>query len=446
MSFTTRITKLTAFTVADVVAVRALNLLTMIVVIRSLPRADFGAVGMATGYLSVLALFALAPEAVLYRDYPAMKRRGEVNLYAGSFLLFGFLRTAVLVVMAAVMGAVFWASGRGLLLASVFVVLGAANNVMMLQNVGKELLKVDFRQKTAFLLNLALGGALFGAMMAALSLSPRLGTYLAVFGTGALVSTGAWLALLLVRYRVTLPSLPEARKALRHAIGDFSLWNHLNGSTTKMLYDIDTAVLGLLGVSLVVIGNYSVALRVANVFFVLPMILQGTATIGLANVNREKSDLFVSLLLKYMLLLSALQIAGFALFGRWAIRTFITDKDPDQIFRIGLVLVSAVAVLNMARPLLSWVNARGRLRAAFLEVYLPSGLAGLAAYAAATALWGEMGTAWANVGVYGLFLALLVLHVARRCPFRLRLTLFAAEERALVASILRPGSGEGGRG
>ena len=373
MSLKEKVVNLAFFSLLDTILGRVIHLLSLLVVIKFLPRDDFGIIGISFGYLAILSLLSLAPETVLYRDFPNIKSDKKINLYISSFILFGLFRTLIILVISCAIGGYLYWQYKNYIIPLTFVIITLGSNIILLQGPTKELLRVDFRQKLATITGFFIEVAILFIIISALFFSPSLVVYLSVFLATSICALMVWLTILKRIYNFSWVFNRDTIKVLKYSIRDFSFWNHLNGAITNLIYNVDTAILSLCGMPLVVIGNYTVALKLSNFFFFVPMILQGTNTIALSNVKKERSNFTVSLSLKYILIISLIQLGIFILFGRWLIETFITSKNSGLIFQHTLLIIIGVSILNIVRPLISWVAIKGNLKQVFFKVYLPSG-------------------------------------------------------------------------
>jgi len=432
-----KVASLAFFSLLDTIFGRVTHLISLLVVIRFLARDDFGIIGLSYGYLAFLSLLSLAPETVLYRDFPKIKSAQKVNLHISAFLIFGFVRTLVILIIGCIIGGYLYWHYKNWLVPISFIVITLGSNIIMMQGPIKELLRVDFKQKIATITGFFIEIIVLGVLILVLSLSPSLATYLMVFLATSIGAMGVWLIILKKVYNYRWIFNRESIDVLKYSIKDFSFWNHLNGTVTNLIYNVDTAILSLIGISLSIIGNYTVALKLSNFFFFAPMILQSVNTITLVNINKERSGFGINIFLKYNLIISLIQFLLFVLCGKWAIETFVTPKDTDVIFRYGLLIIIGVSILNIGRPLISWITIKGSLREAFFRIYLPSGIIGIFIYLILAMFWGATGVACGNIVAYSLFLILIVNYVLRKCPFRMNIHWFDRKEKEMLFNIIR---------
>jgi len=225
----------------------------------------------------------------------------------------------------------------------------------------------------------------------------------------------------------------------------FTVWSHLLGIMTDIIYRADLLILGWLGAPFRAIGNYNVALQMANFAKLLPQILQYNCSLGLS--HREDSrqrDEMTFLFIKYSFLLSLATLAVYGLFGRWGIQ-LIAGSDVDHIYGLGFYMVGGLCVFNTFRPFISYGSVVHDIRECFLFAMVPSALVALICYSVMGYWWGVDGMAKANL-VAGLAMSFFTLaYIHTRTSFRWRLTLVTETERVLLARVWRKVSASGGR-
>ena len=432
-----KVTNLAFFSLLDTILNRVIHFLSLLVVIKFLPRDDFGIIGISFGYLAILSLLSLAPETVLYRDFPNIKLTKKISLYISSFIFFGLFRTLIILAISCVIGGYLYWQYKNYIVPLSFVIITLGSNIILLQGPIKELLRVDFKQKIATIAGFLIEMTILLIIILTLFLFPLLEVYLIVFLTTSICALMAWLIILKKVYNFNWVFNRNTIRVLKYSIHDFSFWNHLNGSVTNFIYNIDTAILSLCGAPIITIGNYTVALKLSNFFFILPIVLQSTNTITLSNVKKEKSNFIAGLFLKYSLIVSLIQLVFFILFGKWAIKTFITSKDSALIFQYALLIIIGVSILNIVRPLISWIAIKGNLKQVFFKVYLPSGIISFFIYSILTKCFGPVGTAFGNIVCYLLFSFLMIYYIIRKCPFKIEGGLITQEEKDLLFNLFK---------
>jgi flagellar biosynthesis protein FliR len=90
--------------------------------------------------------------------------------------------------------------------------------------------------------------------------------------------------------------------------------------------------------------------------------------------------------------------------GRFFLSHVFHVRDIPFVYRTGLILLLAVAVINSAKPVQAMIITRCDLRKFFFSISLPTLLIGVGISLTLTHFQGAMGTAVTKFPVYGFFL------------------------------------------
>lgn len=403
------------------------------VVVRSLSRDEYGMLSLVLSYGMLFNVLNISVSSVLIRDF--IQIRTEINRYMNAFVVFSALKGVAILAASIVIGVVLHLRYEN---TAMLLVLGLSCLTMMVLFLAEPfavLLSVDFRQfdltKIALIssvLNVVLS---FGAIW--------LPTALFVSVKNAAV--GVVGAVLTINCAVRSFGLRPALKGARHmpiirgSFMGFSLWAHLIGVMTDFIYRADLLILGWLNASFRTVGNYNIALQIANFSKLLPQILQYNTTLGLSRSEsvetREKLTFFF---LKYSFLLSCTILAGYVLFGRIVIR-LVAGSGVEEIFALGLYIIAGLCVFNTFRPLISYGIVAHDIRECFLYAILPSGAGTLGCYVALGVRDGALGLAKANL-IGGLIMASCTLaYIHLKTGFRWRVALVTETEREIYAKL-----------
>ncbi|OQX86412.1 MAG: hypothetical protein B6D55_06145 [Candidatus Omnitrophica bacterium 4484_70.2] len=395
------------FNLIENVFLRSVNIGSWIFIIRLLHREDVGIIGLSFGYLSFLNFINVAPETMLYRDFPAIKKSKKINDFISSFLLFSFYKFSVVLVVSFFISFFLYLSYHSLKISLFFVGISFILTISFFKSPVKELLKVDFKQKISTLIEITLSGISFIFLISGLYRHPTLSTYIIVYGLMSILGIIIWFSILKRIYNFKFKS-EKAFPLLNYSLNSFSIWNHLNGSITYFIYNIDPAILSICGISLVTIGNYTTALKISNFFFFIPMIFQNTLGIAFSNLNHKKSIFLLKKIFLFNLIFGILQLLLFLYTGRWIIENFFTHKFVSEIFKYSLIIIIGITILNITRPLISWLTIKGNIKKVFFFTYLPTGIAAFPVYLSLTKRYGPTGTAFGNIILYSFFSFLLI--------------------------------------
>jgi len=389
----------------DAFVVRLLSFLTFAALARILPRSEIGALGVAQGAMAVLAFIDLCPEAILFRDYVSMK--GQMARYLGAYLLFWALKSALMLLAAAMIGAAMAARYAAPALLLITLGYAAAARAASLGTLGREVSYIEGRQAIIVLVNAATGAAVLGAVIC---LSPRYG--LAVYLLMLLVQGGVqalfWLALLARAHGIRWPRLSQAHQVatdIRHSVMSYALWTHLSGVSTGLLYRSDVFVLSALGTPLSLLGTYSICLSVANWMVVVPQMLEKALLVTWAPLVKDGHD---GLQIRRLWLRWAAICCGFTvavwLAWRLGMGAWLVKGDTARANAYIVPLIGGITIRALVGPV-SVLAALCCIKRYVAVVYAPALAAGLAVLVALVLAFGVLGAAWANVAMYGIVAA-----------------------------------------
>ncbi len=434
MSLKNKLVGLTAYSFTDQIFSRLFGIISFVVIVRLLPRDDVGIIGLVAGYLVIFNFLSIAPETILLRDFPKIKDR--VHLYITSFMIFWFIRTVATMIMASIVSLYLYWQFENLIVVLVFLAAALFFNMGLFTSIIKELFYVDFKQKTAMSVNFVMNALSLGLILL-LYFSPTILFYVFLSFISSAITMVIWYLLLRKYFSFRFCFTREIFRVLNFSITDFAFWQHMNGAITYMIYRIDTAILGFFA-TFTVIGDYTIALSIANFFFFVPQIIQKSVMVGLSNIGDKKNEgLLMGIIIKYSFIIAMAQLIFFILFGRWIIAILFTPKHLEEIYLYTFIIVIGVTILNISRPLMSLIAAKCSLRETFFKVYLPGGVIAFLGYVILTYLYGSIGTAVGNIVGYSFFSLLLIIFVWRRYPGKLKFKIITTKEREIIMELIR---------
>ncbi len=399
-----------SFSMLDRLFSGILQVIIFTVVIRNLGVADVGMLGIFGGLLVFFNLLAVSPEAILIRDFPKLKE--HLGIEVGSYLLFGIFRTLLFIILSMIPALIYLPiHGIKTLIFPLWV---AAFSIKLLGNVPREGLYVSFKQNLNFFLNLTFSLRQFFFYLFLLPLYSNLLFYtLSLIGFNILSTTALYMIFvkkndIKLSFKINWPAF------FRNNFADFTLWNHLSGAITFMMYRIDTFILSLF-VSIEAIASYTVALTLSNYFFVIPQMGEKVLKIGYSNLAKdspeEKRFFFWGTL--SLNILSLLQLAFFILFGKEMIAFLFPKVDIPLVYEISALIIIGVTLLNFVRPVSAILTIRNNLKKLFLFCYLPAGIFSLLVYFYLGYRYGTLrAVATGNIISYGAFAVLIALQKA----------------------------------
>ncbi|MEZ4653336.1 MAG: hypothetical protein R3E12_06975 [Candidatus Eisenbacteria bacterium] len=417
--------------------VKANTVVVFILLVRLLTDRDVAAIGIASGYLVVMAMLDVGPIRVLLRDYPTVARdRRSRDEHLTALVAFWIVQSAAMLL--ACLALEIWVlprvgiDGLGFLFFALTVDFLAVSFQDWLKLIFYTAFQQTLATKFSFFLSIA-RVLCYGLLLFA----PSLTTYAWILIATALVLCGIWWQLFRRRFDFHFLWHRRSIPILTASLRSYGLWDHLNRIVIDTVFTIDTVILSWF-VAVEPISDYTVALRFTSLFFMIPMQLHLGLQVALSNY-RERADQVAATnaFLKLSAAASLLQLAAVFWLGGPLIRLLFGGDTSPAVVQYATIIAIGVTVMNLSLPLLSVINNLGSLRHAFFTVFLPVLLLGLGIYVGATALRGTIGLAWANVAVYAIFALALVIYTFRHHPFPLAVTSLTPRERSFFRRVLR---------
>jgi O-antigen/teichoic acid export membrane protein len=219
------------------------------------------------------------------------------------------------------------------------------------------------------------------------------------------------------------------------ALRGFSFWNHLSGWVVKLVYQIDIVILGFFA-ALSGVGSYSVALTLANVFFLFPQMVQKVLSLSFSQLPDERVPTLFGVGVRYNTALSLIQWIGFVLLG-WVLMLIVQPENPDHVLTYGVYIAAGVAIINVARPWIALSLSRIYPRKIFFELYLIPSLAAVPIYIYAASVGGVLGVAQANVITFSILSGWIILYTTWKVPIRPDVWRLAPFEKDVLRRVAR---------
>ncbi len=417
---------------------RALDVITVLVVttliVRSLTRQEYGMLSVVLSYGVIFNMLNVSVSAVLLRDYEKVK--GRIREYMRAFVLFALAKCLVVLVLSVGIGLFLYRRYDDPAMLLVLAVNALSIMLLYVAEPFTTLLNVDFRQ--AMLTRVNLVSSVTNITVSAGALLVPTALYVSVKNAAVAfvgLALTAGYARRIFPLRGVLGGSGSRRLILESLVG-FSLWSHLIGVMTNVIYRADLLILGWLGAPFRTVGNYNIALQMGNFTKVVPQILQYNATLGLSHTqDARRQDEITFLFVKYCFLVSLAVLVAYALLGRLAIQ-IVVGRDVEEIYTLGFYIVAGLCLYNTFRPLISYGTVVHRIQEVFFLAVLPSALGTLACYVILGRLEGAKGLAMGNV-LGGILMTVLTLaYVHGRTGFRWRVAWVTAAEKDVFARVL----------
>ena len=398
-----------------------------LLMVRLLPRADYGIVGIVAGYGVLIQVINISLEnAILrdHRDYAAHPERFLLNYFVFN-LLKALAILALGLALAALLPVVYgsphfgWAVGSLVILtlSDAFVaplVIYASTQYQQRLVTGVNIVR--------FSLNLVLVGGLLIWPSLAYLFFKELAMLLVTIAAWAFVSRRYLrLNFATVSLRVSLRQHVDLR-FIHSALTRQSIWFHLIGIANAFIYRADALFLSLFA-PLTVVGNYSIALASANVANVVPAILGYQNTVAISSSTDERRAFqLTDMFLRASLYVGLATLLGFVLLGHFYLQIMTGEQNVSAIYQYMIcIVVGLVVAKTLVSPLISYVNAKGDVRGMFLRVNLPALLFSACSYFLSARFGGATGVAAANV-VNALFWVTLMIVEMKRYGYRPQLS------------------------
>lgn len=427
MSLFEKTASVISFNVLQTVLSKAISALQIVILVRLLTNVDIGTIGLAGGVMAVVSFLALSPEVAFLRDYPKMK--SALHEYISAFLAFGALRG--LVILALLYVGHGFNPGLGDIGFQYLLLFALANGLTLLTGPFREAFYGEFRQARIAFVDIPLN-TLALVSLALVFVYPATLTYGFVQVGVALVSVLYWYFQARKHLGFSFVIGKNWMKYVMNSLRGFSLWNHFTSSSIRLAYQADIFILGYF-VGLDAIGDYAIALTLANLFVTIPQLVQKAVTLSFSRV--EKTEALcegLGLAVKYTFLFSIFQLLGFWLLGKPMLEV-VGVAHPSAVFEYAFYLLLGITFYNFARPWVGILIAKYDAKKLFFELFAWFGILAVTFYYAAATLGGALGVAQANVLMYALFALGTIAYATLRLRVVPRISFISVYERQLVA-------------
>ena len=399
----------TVWSAVDSVALRASDALVQILLVVLLIRSDYGLLGLAMGYLQMVAFFSVQPESALLRFLP------KANTDAGRRKLLGrcyavtmhksWLLSFRFVLIALVIGL-----GFGWNLAAITLALGVLTELRLLQYAMAMFLKLADKNGKAVVLNFAFRILQLSCLAVALYWQQSIWSYVAAMTACQLLATVALWVLTVVELKLRWwPRWSDAAKFWPILV-NFVGWAHLCSYITGLIFAVHIVFLSWAGADLDTVGTFSVGVRIAAFCFIVPMAIQGAATLAISSVENHADRLRrLGAYVRMLSVISLTQLIGYMLVGHWLLELLFQLKGHPhaaaaalEIYQMSLPLVIGATLLNCLRPFTGYAMSTMEMWRYTTTICVPAVMITLVAYAV-TASWGATAIGWAALVCYPLF-------------------------------------------
>jgi O-antigen/teichoic acid export membrane protein len=182
-------------------------------------------------------------------------------------------------------------------------------------------------------------------------------------------------------------------------------------------------------------GNYNIALQLANMTKIVPQIVQYHTTLAVSNISdKRKIDEAVHIFLKANFVISLCIMVGYILFGKLLI-SVIAKTQYEEIFNYGLYILGGLSLINLFRSLVAYSIVSHSIKQVVLLVNLPAAIFALAAYFIGGIYWGVQGVLVANVLISIVLSLLIIVYINRNTDYKWSYSLITEYEIALLKDL-----------
>jgi O-antigen/teichoic acid export membrane protein len=368
---------------------RVFDLAILWIVLNSLPEADIAKFGLATASIFFFNLIFFGPETALLRNQKGWDKCGELSAYLSAFISFSILKLCIHLVLIVCLFSTLDGS-HWLVYAVVFSVI---TQQIQLSEISRIYMRMDLQQRFVARFELSSKFILASACLILFE-AGSIETYFAIYYVWSLVVSVLWIRLLSQQQGLQFTGVRTSIGLIWKASIGFSFWTHISGVLTYYIYNVNILFLGAVGASTEDVSLYTVISKVANLFFVIPMFFQSFVPVILSNSGDSSEQKFRKLLLSNAGL-SLGQFFFFVVLGLW-IGPFFGLKDETRVwdfYYLGLVISSGVLVLNLSRPLSTYLLIKTSPSKVMTQVFIPSAIVASMLYAIGSIYFGILGCA-----------------------------------------------------
>lgn len=402
------------------------------VIVRNIPRTEYGELALVLSYSIIFNLINISASSILLRDYPKLTDH-NISRYKKSFDIFNYYKSVSAILIAFIIAIFFkLIYGKD---SQVLITILLVNTLTIIcqyfTDPFQSFLSVSFRQSL-------ITRIIF--ITSVINLIFTFGVYfipniIFVVSKNFAISL---VTLLLMRYYFkqnfkykTNISHRSSLSLLWKNLSDFSIWTHVQGIFTDIIYRADILILGWLNTPFQILGNYNIALQISNMTKILPQIIQYHATLCVSNSenDQKRQNEVVHIFLKINFIISILIMIGYLLLGKLMI-SIITGNNNGEIFEYGLYILGGLCIFNTLRPLVAYSIVAHSIKQCVLYINLPAAIFAIGAYLIGGIFLGIKGILIANIAIGVILCALTINYVNRKTTYKWNYTLLTDYEKS----------------
>ena len=394
MSVEDKLKKNITFSFLEKIGIIVSQFISSILLAKYLPREEFGVMAVISGAYAFLQFANIAIENILIKDY--QKFQSSINETISQFIQINILKILFLSLCCFGIAAAYYSqSNRDVF---IFASLSLLSVVAMDILISPLIIYASllFKQNIVTKISLA-RWALNIIGLSFLIKYPSIKTVLVKDLVIFLLIIVFWFHQAKNKLNLKLYLVKINWKFIKENMIGYSLWVHLIGVISNIVYKADAFILYYF-VSLKLIGNYNIALSVANIANILPSILINQNNVALSHCKSdEEAKAMTGKFLRLSIYIGVISLLGFIFLGKFYLR-LVTKVDVDEIYEYLLFIVSGLLIIKMViSPLVAYVNIKGDVKRLFFKVQLPLLATVLFNYLVLSYFFGTKGAAVSNL-------------------------------------------------
>lgn len=379
------------------------SLLSGLIIIRCIPRDQYGILGVVAGYYVFFNIINISIEAILLRDHNSYVNDLRKKMF--DLIAFNFFKVFIILILSIFLflflnfiedninflyaiGIIFTVLAYNAITSPITTLFSAKNNFKLVAKIN------GFKNfiKLIFLFSLILEGSLKVYLIIEILIS-----FLFIL---------IWFKKVNINFfKFSFFSIDLS--FLKKTLYSYSLWTHLNGVVTYFLYKSDTFFLSFFENNYI-IGNYNIALNSSNIANTIPSILGYQNSVALSNIN-DKIEItnITNFFLTISLFFGFVVLISFVLLGKLYINLLTGDSEVDAIFYCQIMIVVGLIISKyIASPLVALINIFGDVKDYFNNVSIILFVTVFFTYGLSAYYFGIYGIAFSNIlnAIFWLFL------------------------------------------
>lgn len=410
------------YSIIESIFSRGFDLVTLWLVLSSLPNADISKFGLATASISFFNFAFFSPETSLLRLQKIWQEEETLSSYLSTFIIFSISKILIHLVMFLIAGLYF-----GFNHWSIYAI-GFSAITQQIQNseIARIYLRMDLQQKYVAKFEIISKFLLLG-LCSALLFIPNLTLYFSIFFVWSVLASVYWITSLNKRVMLHVVNFSTFLNNLRKSAMGYATWTHIIGVLANFISNSSILFLAMFSVNDDLIALYTGALRINNLQMTLPMLLAAFVPVALANSGGESERVFNKIVFANAAF-SILQTVVFLAVASY-LATLFGYREVERDFYILCAIMSCgLLLLNLTRPLNQYSMINEFPARALFFVFVPSAIFAAGAFYLGVWLGGIQGLAWSVTTAYAFLSFLQLIAFFRTKRNKTKNTIYSTEK------------------